>query len=189
MTRNIEPNLVRQVPSADCIGGSREGVPRAELRFESPPSGKSENIYLFDYQFVPCRRSQREQGPARKEQEENKKKDQPPETQTFSLRGYPVNVHPPPRRAFSVLFEYQASPRGGLSRSKSLGFGGRPPARRRQRLPQQEAVAPRRTIRASSGRTGTRRPSAGKERSSRKVTSTTKFGFKKKTACGSRAST
>ena len=84
LTRNIEPNLVRQVPSVSSIAGEWSTSHRAELRFESPPSGKSENIYLFDYQFVRKAGEVKEnRALLEKNRKKAGKKDQPPETQTF----------------------------------------------------------------------------------------------------------
>ncbi len=84
LTRYNEPNLVRQVPSAASVSGEWYAGHRAELRFDTPPTGKSDNTYLFDYQFV------RKAGEVKENRvllEKNRKKagkkDEPPKTETF----------------------------------------------------------------------------------------------------------
>ncbi|OGD22250.1 MAG: hypothetical protein A2W03_09150 [Candidatus Aminicenantes bacterium RBG_16_63_16] len=52
LTRYNAPNLVTQDPSDMSVSGGWYSGHRAELRFNTPATGKSENTYLFDYQFV-----------------------------------------------------------------------------------------------------------------------------------------
>ena len=86
LTRYNEPNLVRQVPSAASVSGEWYSGHRAELRFDRPATGKSENSYLFDYQFL------RKAGEVKENRvllEKNGKKaggkDAPPKTEAFQF--------------------------------------------------------------------------------------------------------
>ncbi len=52
LTRYNEPNLITQIPSVSSVSGGWYSTHGAELRFDRPASGKTQNSYLFDYQFV-----------------------------------------------------------------------------------------------------------------------------------------
>lgn len=84
LTRYNEPNLVTQVPGPGSVSGNWYSTHRAELRFDRPASGKTQNSYLFDYQFV---RKAGEVKESRVLLEKNGKKagqkDEPPKTETF----------------------------------------------------------------------------------------------------------
>jgi len=84
LTRDNVPNLVTQVPSVTSVSGGWTPGHRAELRLDTPPTGKSDNTYLFDYQFV------RKSGEVKENRillEKNRKKpgkkEEPPKTVTF----------------------------------------------------------------------------------------------------------
>jgi hypothetical protein len=86
LTRYNEPNLVTRVPSVSSVSGGWDSKHRAELRFDPPATGKTENTYLFDYQFV------RKAGEVKENRallEKNGKKagqkDAPPKTEAFQF--------------------------------------------------------------------------------------------------------
>ena len=84
LTRYNDPNLVRQVPSVDAVLGGWHSTHRSELRFDTPAAGKTENTYLFDYQFI------RKAGEVKenrllleKNGKKSSKKDEPPKMEAF----------------------------------------------------------------------------------------------------------
>ena len=84
LTRYNAPNLVTQDPSDMSVSGGWYSGHRAELRFNTPATGKSENTYLFDYQFV------RKAGEVKENRvllekggKKASKKEEPPKTEAF----------------------------------------------------------------------------------------------------------